>query len=140
MSAERETPGRETGGTPQNSKGKAESSDETDQSAKSQFRRQGCQYTPASQDLRSQLRRRRDAARRVAPLDCRCFDPWPCRCSEPPLSDRRIDGGRDAALHILATGRVPLLEIEVLQALWRRGGTDRELAQLLHRLTNGAVA
>jgi hypothetical protein len=51
-----------------------------------------------------------------------------------------IDGGRDAALHILSVGQVPLLEFEVLQALWRRGGADRELAELLHRLTGGQVA
>ncbi|WP_231995835.1 hypothetical protein [Mycobacterium sp. 852002-51163_SCH5372311] len=52
-----------------------------------------------------------------------------------------IDGGRDAALHILdTTGRIPLLETEVLQALWRRGGTDRELAELLHALTLGELA
>ncbi|OBF86974.1 hypothetical protein A5791_19880 [Mycobacterium sp. 852002-51163_SCH5372311] len=75
------------------------------------------------------------------PLDCGCPDPWPCRCSEPPLTERMIDGGRDAALHILdTTGRIPLLETEVLQALWRRGGTDRELAELLHALTLGELA
>src|SRR4051812_46359880 len=85
-------------------------------------------------------KRRQHAARRVAPLDCGCTDPWPCRCSEPPLSDRMIDGGRDAALHFLESGRIPLLKIEVLQALWRRGGHDRELAGLLHKLTDGQVA
>lgn len=85
-------------------------------------------------------KRRQQAARRVAPLDCRCPDPWPCQCSEPPLSDKMIDAGRDAALHVLSVGQVPLLEFEVLQALWRRGGADRELAELLHRLTDGQVA
>ena len=85
-------------------------------------------------------KRRQHAARRVAPLDCRCPDPWPCRCSEPPLSDRMIDGGRDAALYFLAAGQVPLLETEVLQALWRRGGEDSELAELLYTLTDGALA
>lgn len=84
--------------------------------------------------------RRQHAARRVAPLDCGCPDPWPCRCSEPPLSDKMIDAGRDAALHVLAVGQVPLLKYEVLQGLWRRGGEDRELAALLHRLTDGQVA
>lgn len=85
-------------------------------------------------------RRRQHAARRVMALDCGCPDPWPCRCSQPPLSDKIIDGGRDAALHILESGRVPSLKIEVLQALWRRGGADREVAQLLHELTDGALA
>jgi hypothetical protein len=85
-------------------------------------------------------KRRRRAARRVAPLDCGCPDPWPCRCSLPPLSDKMIDAGRDAALHVLASGNVPLLEYEVLQSLWRRGGEDRELAELLHAMTDGALA
>jgi hypothetical protein len=86
-------------------------------------------------------KRRHEAARRVVPLDCGCPDPWPCRCSDPPLSEKMIDAGRDAALHILEfTNRVPLLEIEVLQALWRRGGDDRVLAELLRDLTRGQVA
>lgn len=85
-------------------------------------------------------KRRQEAARRVAPLDCGCRDGWTCGCSEPPLSDRTVDGGRDAALHVLSLGQVPLLEFEVLQALWRRGGDDRELAELLHRLSDGQIA
>jgi hypothetical protein len=43
-----------------------------------------------------------------------------------------IDAGRDAALHILAHGNVPVLKFEVLRALWRRGGADRVLAEQLH--------
>jgi hypothetical protein len=85
-------------------------------------------------------KRRHRAARRVISLDCGCPDPWPCRCSEPPLSDKMIDAGRDGALHLLADGYVPLLKIEVLQALYRRGGDDRELAELLHTLTDEALA
>ena len=86
------------------------------------------------------LRRRRAASRRLPPLDCGCPDPWPCRCTEPPLTAHRVDSGRDAALHVLAGGHVPLLELEVLRALYRRGGADRELADLLHQLTRGEVA
>jgi hypothetical protein len=84
------------------------------------------------------LRRRRAASRRVPPLDCGCPDPW-CRCSEPPLSERMIDAGRDAALHLLDAGNVPILEFEVLQALWRRGGADRVLAEQLHQASGGAI-
>lgn len=91
-------------------------------------------------DQHSGWKRRRRAARRVVPLDCGCPDPFPCRCSEPPLSDKMIDAGRDGALHLLTDGYVPLLKIEVLQALYRRGGEDRELAELLHTLTDGALA
>jgi hypothetical protein len=92
------------------------------------------------QAIGSQLRRRRAASQRVVPLDCGCPDPWPCRCSEPPLSDKMVDAGREAALHIWDTGRVPLLEIEVLQALWRRGGSDRDLAEQLYAATAGEIA
>jgi len=59
----------------------------------------------------------------------------------PPLSERFIDGSRDAAVHIItATGKAPLLELEVLQALWRRGGVERRLAQRLFELTGGQIA
>ncbi|MGO9156994.1 hypothetical protein [Mycobacterium sp.] len=86
------------------------------------------------------LHRRRNTSWRVVPLDCGCRDPWPCRCTQPPLSERMVDAGRDAALHILDAGEIPLLEIEILQALYRRGGTDRALAEQLHALAGGVVA
>lgn len=85
-------------------------------------------------------KRRCDAAFRLAPLDCGCRDGWLCRCSEPALSEKMIDAGRDAALHVLATGYIPVVKYEVLQALWRRGEEDRELAELVHTLAGGVVA
>lgn len=89
-----------------------------------------------------QARRRREAARRLPPLDCGCSrDPWTCRCTEPPLTDRVIDGYRDAAHYVLRTsGKTPLVPFEVLRALFRRGGADRAFAQELHSLANGEVA
>lgn len=99
-----------------------------------------CTRPSVHQSIRSQLRRRRAAMRRSVPLDCGCPDPWPCNCTMPALTDRWIDAGRDAALHLLADGKTPLLEIEVLRALWRRGGPDRRLAQRLHQLTEGQIA
>jgi len=92
-----------------------------------------------SNDLRAQLRRRRIASQRLVPLDCGCPDPWPCRCTQPALSARMVDAGRDAARDILATGQVPLLEFEILRALWRRGGADRVLAEQLHAATGGEI-
>jgi len=50
-----------------------------------------------------------------------------------------VDAGRDAARDILATGQVPLLEFEILRALWRRGGADRVLAEQLHAATGGEI-
>lgn len=85
-------------------------------------------------------KRRHEAARRVAPLDCGCPDPWPCRCTEPPLSENSLDAWRDAAIRILFNGQVPLLPLEVRQALWRRGGPDRVLAEQLHAACDGEVA
>lgn len=83
---------------------------------------------------------RRAASRRLIPLHCGCADPWPCQCTEPPLSDSGVDGWRDAAEHVLSEGRMPLVPMEVRRALYRRGGTDRELAIRLHRGCGGAVA
>lgn len=85
--------------------------------------------------------RRRSAAQRMVPLECGCQpDPWLCRCTEPPLSDMAIDGWSDAARHVLAVGRMPLVPLEVRRALYRRGGADRELAQTLHAGCGGAIA
>ena len=84
--------------------------------------------------------RRHAAKRRLLQLDCGCRDPWPCRCSEPPLSENAIDAGRDAALHLIAAGKTPLLEFEVLRALYRRGGRDRQLAEQLYAATGFEVA
>ncbi|PBJ42962.1 hypothetical protein BB737_05655 [Mycobacterium avium subsp. hominissuis] len=86
------------------------------------------------------MSRRREAAARSLPLDCGCRDPWPCRCTEPPLDDRQLDSWRDAALHVLRADLVPVLPIEVRRALWRRGGPDRVLAELLHDACGGEAA
>lgn len=115
--------------------------DDTDSSAQRAWKggnslaRIGC----ARQDIHSGLKRRRDGAQRLVPLDCGCRDPWPCRCTEPPLSERWIDAGREAALDLLAVGMMPMLEIEVLRALHRRGGRDRVLAQRLHQASGGVA-
>lgn len=85
--------------------------------------------------------RRRAAAHRMVPLDCGCgSDPWLCRHTEPPLSDYALDGWRDAANHILASGRIPLVPLEVRRALYRRGGDDRKLAVTLHAGCGGVIA
>jgi hypothetical protein len=51
-----------------------------------------------------------------------------------------VDSWRDSALHILRTGCMPLLPIEARRALWRRGGADRVLAELLHDACGGEAA
>jgi hypothetical protein len=105
-----------------------------------------CQYPQPAQSVPRPhrlacWRRRHDAAVRLVPLDCGCPDPWACRCTEPPLTERAVDGYRDAAEHILSTtGKTPVVPVEVLRALHRRGGDDRALAALLHAAAGGAVA
>lgn len=85
-------------------------------------------------------KRRHAASLRLLPLDCGCQDPWHCQCSHLPLTQRAIDAGRDAALHVLESGHTPVLQLEVLQALWRRGGADRQLAEELFKATGGQAA
>lgn len=84
--------------------------------------------------------RRHEAAVRLPQLDCGCADPWTCRHSiVPALSDNQIDGYADAARYILeTTGCTPILPLDVVRALYRRGGQDRALAEKLR--TAGAVA
>jgi hypothetical protein len=85
--------------------------------------------------------RRRRAAQRLMPLDCGCADPWPCRCRRAdPLTDHQVDGWRAAALDIIEDGHAPIVPVEVVRRLWKRGGRDRELAERLRALTGGMVA
>lgn len=96
------------------------------------------------QDLTSQLERRREAARRLPPMCDRCGarDLLVCRCGEPdpPLSERDLDAWRATAAHLLALGLFPPIPVHVRRAFWRRGGSDRELAQRLHQGCEGAAA
>jgi hypothetical protein len=72
-------------------------------------------------------------------LGRQCAFVWPCYCrgDEPP-SDRWVDAGAAAAHHILdVAGCTPILDEDVLCALWCRGGGDRALAQNLYDLVGG---
>jgi hypothetical protein len=89
-------------------------------------------------ELGAQLRRRRDAAAEARPLRCGHRDPLTClarRCHEKGsrgnLSDHQLDGWRDTALDLLPLGCMPLVPVEARRGLWRRGGADRVLAELL---------
>ena len=114
---------------------------DTSQSTARRAAKPGLQVMAARMhDITTQLQRRRATAYRVVPLDCGCPDPWPCDCTSPPLNDRWVDAGRDAALHLLAQGLLPRLELEVLRALYRRGGRDRILAERLHAAIGGTAA
>jgi hypothetical protein len=80
------------------------------------------------------LLRRREAARRLPPLECGCSDPWPCRRFDPPPSSRSVDGYRDAALHLLAEGLIPAPNIKAMRELWRRGRDEQNLARTISEL------
>ncbi|WP_176458530.1 MULTISPECIES: hypothetical protein [unclassified Rhodococcus (in: high G+C Gram-positive bacteria)] len=45
------------------------------------------------------------------------------------MTDHELDGWRDTIAMLLDKGMTPLLDVEILRALWRRGGIDRRLAQ-----------
>ena len=81
--------------------------------------------------LLDQLRCRRDASHRLAILDCGCADPWVHRHTGQPLTERALDGWRDAACAVLAEGMKPIVPAEIRRSLWRRGGSDRALAERL---------
>lgn len=70
------------------------------------------------------LRRRRDAAQRVTPLDCGCRDPWTCTCRDPQPSERMTDAAADAAEYLLHHGLPPIFSIDQGRALWRAGRRD----------------
>lgn len=96
-----------------------------------------------AQDTASQLRRRREASRRLVRLAdcCGARDPLSCRCHEPKpqLSENALNAWRAAIEQTLPIGP-PLVPLEVLQRLWRNGGTDRELAERVWAETGGVVA
>ncbi|MGW4581949.1 hypothetical protein ACWELP_24970 [Rhodococcus aetherivorans] len=80
-------------------------------------------------EVSGQLDRRRAAACRVPALACGCTDPWTCRCDrESTLTEQRVDAHRAAAMHLLDAGLMPLVPVDALRELWRRGGEDRALA------------
>ncbi len=88
--------------------------------------------------LAAMRRRRRLASYRCELLDSGVRDPWtPWRPDE--ISDVQADGAAAAVHHLLELGLTPLLQLDVLRALGRRGGDDRALAEQLHALAGGVV-
>ncbi|MCV7237706.1 hypothetical protein [Mycolicibacterium celeriflavum] len=84
-----------------------------------------------SEPVAVQLRRRRAYAHTCRFISCgRCTDPWTCRCWNPDeITDRYVDGYRDAAQHLLDQGLTPAPNVLALRVMWRRGGDDQRLAR-----------
>ena len=82
--------------------------------------------------------RRREAALRLPPIGpCGCIrdpDLDKHRCGVRSLTEHQLDGWRSAAIGIIEGGNAPIVPIEVVRRLWRRGGCDRQLAQQLWEL------
>lgn len=77
------------------------------------------------------LRRRREAGRRLAPMACGCPDPWTCRCHEGEPSDHRVDGYNAAIRYLASHGLTAAPLLPEMRALWRRGNEERQLVQTI---------
>lgn len=91
--------------------------------------------TAHTRDVPIGLRRRRDTAYRLPPLDCgQHRDPWLCRCHDGPPSDRELDAYADAAQHLMEQGLTPAPNPVAMRRMWRRGGDDlRRAVQIAER-------
>lgn len=94
----------------------------------------------ANESMTLALARRTKAASRLPALPCGCRDPWSCACIRRPLTSQALDGWGDAAGQILAAGHTPMVPIEAMRALWRRGGADRDLVRRLSALSGEVAA
>jgi hypothetical protein len=95
-----------------------------------------CARPPAPQDHASRNRRRRDAAYRLPPLDCGCGtrDPIACRCNPLPVTERYVDGYRDAVEHLLALNLTPAPNLPAMRVMGRRDERDQRLVRHLAEL------
>lgn len=82
------------------------------------------------------MKRRRAYADTAGRLTCgRCTDPWTCRCYNPDqITERYVDGYRDAAESLLAQGLPPAPNIQAMRMMWRRGGHDQQIARRISEL------
>lgn len=86
--------------------------------------------------ITEQLHRRRATCRRMQRLTCGCVDTWTCQCHETRRENKDPELMKVVAEHLIeATGRPGTgHNADAARALWRRGGTDARLAELINRL------
>ena len=76
---------------------------------------------------------RRQAAQRVPILPCgRHADPWPCRCTDDPLTEKHLDAWASTIAHLAALDCPAVVPVEALDGLRRRGGAGAQAAALAH--------
>lgn len=84
---------------------------------------------PVSADL---LQRQRYAWRRKPWFECGCSEPCRCEYRDNP-SAKRVDAYRQAVEHLAASGLLAGALTPELRQLWRRGGSDRQIAEAIVR-------
>uniref|UniRef100_A0A5Q5BKW4 Uncharacterized protein n=2 Tax=unclassified Mycobacterium TaxID=2642494 RepID=A0A5Q5BKW4_MYCSS len=99
-------------------------------------------HAAGTADYIAGLRRRRAATYRLPVLACGCADPWTCRhhTKHGSVTDQFVDGYRDAAEHLLASGLTPPPNLPAMRAMWKRGGHDQRLAVRIAELWQVAAA
>ncbi len=65
-------------------------------------------------------------------FDCGCHEPCRCDYRDNP-SEKRTDGYRDAIEHLAEQGLCAAALTPELRLLWRRGGSDRRMAESINR-------
>ena len=87
---------------------------------------------PTTQRRHDQRDRQRHLWSRRLQLDCGCTDQCRCDYRNNP-SDRRVDGYLAAIEHLAEQGLCAAALSPELRALWRRGGSDRRMAETINR-------
>lgn len=90
-------------------------------------------HKASATDYIAGLRRRRAETYRRPKLDCGCVDPWTNRHDEQ-ITDNYVDGYRDAAEHLLASGLAPAPNLPAMRTMWKRGGNEQRLAMRIAEL------
>jgi hypothetical protein len=86
----------------------------------------------SSHATKPDLHRQCYAWRRRPQFECGCFDPCRCDYRHNP-SDKRTEGYRAAIEHLAAEGLLAGALTPELRSLWRRGGSDRRIAETIVR-------
>lgn len=99
-----------------------------DRAPRGPIRSRGSATTPTTNHPTAylvQLKRRREASRRLPVLDSGRSDPW--HYDDGPA----LRGYEAAARHLLGHGLMPAPNCVALQSMWRCGGVSRRVAEVI---------